>query len=165
MPCVNTLSTIERACDVTVGFEGYIYIAQEDEITSIPAAVNGEVTTDIVMEIAGTFKRIPISREPGKNKLNSDQEGDSDSGAYFSQGEFFVSGGSADRSYMYSGTKGKGFILLIPDLEGNIQIVGSKARPAAVKSNQVNDDQKGYRLVVEHRGKDLPYYYSGTITE
>lgn len=178
--CVDNLDTFEKNCPggTTTGFTGELKIAYEEEVISLtepdPSVLDHTVTVDLGMRVAaagppvieaGTFKTFPISIVPGKNKIETTVEGDADSSIYKHAGEFFIAGVTGKKSSVLSNTKGRRFVFLLEDKDGNIQIVGKPKDGASVMVEEINSDGRGYRLKVDWSSKGLLYFYTGAVVE
>lgn len=162
--CVDLTSTV-RQCEVTPGFKSFVYAILLSSVDSIPDAVAGKITTDLALVASKAFAKFPISKESGKNKINTESQGDSDSSVYLTSGEFFIGGGSAEQSSVFSTMKNGEYLFIAPDKDDKLQIIGEKDDGATFKVSQMNDESKGYKLEIQHFSKHLPYYYEGAIVE
>lgn len=163
MACPNTLDDLERQCDITLGFESVAYIAREDEVSTIGAATDGVVST-ITMVATKKFYTLPVSTVPGKNKIESDTQGDDDASYLENKSELVIPGGSGAASAVLGDTRKNRYIVILVDKDGKKWILGAKNDGAAIKPKWVHDGSvKQYTLAITATSKFFPFEFSGTI--
>ena len=164
MACPNTLATLERLCDITLGFKSKFHVARADEIDAIPAAVDGVVTTDITMLSTNVFYAFDVSKEPGKSKITATTEGDADSSVFKIEGAVTVPGSSGEASAIISDMRKNEYVGIIEDRDGQKWILGAKDDGIMFKPQLDHDGAvKQYTLNFEAYSKILPLQYTGTI--
>jgi len=160
----TTLDDILRViCDFSNGFKTALYIADESEVTAIPAAVDGVVTTAITMAAGKKFYKFDVSKESGDTKLNATAEG-TKSKVYNVELEAVIVGVEGAKSAIISGLKNCYYIVIVEDLDGRKWIVGEKDNgvdflPAMVHDGTLNE----YQLKGACKSKVLPLQYTGAI--
>ena len=161
--CPNTLENLEGLCDITLGFKGLAYIAREDEVATIGAAVDGVIPT-ITMVATKKFFSIQIAAAPGKNKIEATAQGDVDASFFENKCELVVPGGEGNASSVISDTRKNRYIVIVPDKNGKKWVLGEKEDGATIKPKWVHDGSvKQYTLEITATSKFLPLEFSGTV--
>lgn len=167
MSCPNPLKNITKICDVALGFKSKIYVAREDEVEAIPAAVDGVISSAMTMvstPAAGKFYFMAISKDLGKSQWNAVTEGAYENSVFKITGEVFIAGMSGDASASLSGTRGQEFIIVIEDKDNKKWLFGAKDDGCIIKIEATSSgDTKGYKLTWEVSSKVLPLEYSSTL--
>lgn len=164
MPCPNTLAEITKLCDVTLGFKNKFYIAREDEITTIPAAVDGVVSTAITMVATKLFYAFSVSETSGKSTLTAETEGE-DATIYNVSGQVTVTGITGGASAIISDMrKNLGYIAIMEDKDGQKWLLGNIGDSVVFKPALTHDGSvKEYTLAFAYKSKVLPLEYTSTI--
>lgn len=165
----NTLANIEQECGGSIarGLKPFLHIARRDDVTSIPAATNMVVSTNMVMSSspAGTFKKFAVSTVITKNSFKVEQVGDADSINYKITATYKIAGVTPAKMQILSGVPGCEFILICPDKNGNKWLVGDVDDGATVTwVADIGGEDNSYTLTVEWNTSHPPYNYTGTIT-
>ena len=164
MSCVELLEDIEKECDITLGFQSEVLMAEVSKIASIAAAVDG-VSATITMAAGKLFARVPISLEPGKNKITATLTGDSDGSTYENMIELVSPGLSGAKNAQFSEMrKSKGFVILATDKDGKHWILGDLENPLVCTPGMQHGDSKANTLTAKAYSKVMPIEYSGTTT-
>jgi hypothetical protein len=158
----STLLSIAAACGSAPGVVNYVDVAYETDVTTVPAATNGVITTNLTMgtaagNIQGTFNRWYTDED---STLEFEEGGN---GAYFTPVlKVNMKNMTGIKNYTLFEQRGVNLIIVAEDNNG----VKWLLRRMRIKAKGVaNADKNGYE--VEFRG--LPtqfpsYEYKGTVT-
>jgi hypothetical protein len=68
------------------------------------------------------------------------------------------------KSYILDQAHGGEYIVLAPDRNGQLRIIGDLEEGCTIRTKEQTNDKNGYDLTIEWESVHLPYYYTGTIT-
>jgi len=171
--CAANLSSIAKECGGgnSPGLKTTLYIAAKEEITTIPAATSGVISSDLTMRAydagppevqAGVFKTIAISKINGSWTVEPVGEGENIS--YRVTINAFVNKISSDKSFSLNSTTGGEFIVIAQDRNAQKRLVGDLDEGCTIKVGEQTNDANGYPITIEWDTPNLPYFYTGTIT-
>jgi hypothetical protein len=172
--CGASLAAIEKTCGGnSPGLKTYLYIAHKSEVTAIPDPDTGTLTVsgDMTMRaadagppevLAGTFKRWEISK--GGSSYESNPEGEDENVNNVVTVKAFMNKLEDAKSYILDQAHGGEYIVLAPDRNGQLRIIGDLEEGCTIRTKEQTNDKNGYDLTIEWESVHLPYYYTGTIT-
>lgn len=174
--CCETMGNIARRCGGgnKPGLKKKFHITCVDEITTIPAADADThvISDDITMRAsavgppavtAGTFKVWNISMRD--SSYIAEPQGDDENGSWLVTVKAFINKLDAATTYVLNGIAGGEYVLLVPDGNGEIRLIGELDNGCMVKTKEQTNDKNGYELTITWETNHLPYYYTGAITE
>ena len=168
-----TLANIKKSCSDAAGnasgLKTTVYIAAVSHVDSIPAAVNGEIATDIVMEpdaggvgVAGLFYEWDISKVG--QSYTFEPEGEEEDGFGTHVLAFFIPKMTAEKSNILNGSRG-GCEHHVIFRDGNALpwLMGDNAEGATVSVVPSTNDRNGYTVTCRYRAAKLLPTYTGAI--
>jgi hypothetical protein len=163
----STLATIAKACGAgnAKGLKGTLYIANKDDVATIPAAGAGThlVSTNMTMESTKKFYKWEFSKIDHDLQITS--EGDQDANTFKSVLTFLVPKVTAANTYILGlSATGCEYIVIVEDKNGNKRIIGDLVDGAILKVNEKVKDKNGYECTLEWESALPPLFYTGTIT-
>lgn len=174
MGCCETLGNIEKQCGGgnKPGLKQKIFFTCVDQVATIPApaADTHEITANMTMRAAaegppavtaGNFFTLNVSRFD--SSLISEPQGDDENVSYLNTVKVFINKQEAEKAYVLNGTSGGEFIAVIPDGNGEQQLLGELDNGCAIKIKAQTNDKNGYEVTITWESSHLPYFYSGTI--
>lgn len=169
LACITTL-TFDKNCGSNPGgLKPKIYIVSKKDVDSIPAAVDGVITGDIVLKATETW----AVWEGDKNmfKLDMNSVGEGDSKGVTSTLEMHQSGFSPAFEYHLSQQLNGDFIILAPDRKNRYRLLGDLDEGAQFPSDGIVSttganitDKNGNTLKWTYDSAHKPYFYEGTFT-
>lgn len=162
MACTCNLAAIDKECGRNApGLKTIIYLACVDDITTIGAASSHVVSTITEVTDQGFF---PISIIRKDNDLKTTPGED---GGYTTECKGFISKQSAAKANVLTQlTTDENYVAIVVDQNGKQWILGSTSHPIKAKAEAVTTPKNGYNLTLTWDGHaDLPYEYSGTISD
>ncbi|MDJ1500468.1 hypothetical protein [Xanthocytophaga agilis] len=165
--------------DNTSGVGQYIYVAKEKEILVLPlpdqddsSAATGSladlvtITRDIEMLPGKDFKRIYVTLETGE--LKHDAQGELDGMSFLNQLDFFMPGSRAEVLGFAQWAKNSSLIFLIPELDGQIRMLGHRAYPAKMipasgTTGKASADRKGSNFSFKSVRKGPAPIFAGRV--
>lgn len=170
--CCPTLGNIQKACDDAAGnasgLKTKVYIACAEHVDSIPAAVDGAIATDIVMELdtgegsSGLFYEWAISKVG--QSYTFEPEGEEEDGFGTHVLTFFIPKMTAEKSNILNGTRG-GAEHQVIFRDGNALpwLMGDNDEGATISVVPSTNDRNGYTVTVRYRAAKLLPTYTGAI--
>lgn len=164
--CVS-LTNIPNFCGTNAGgTDTYIYAILASDVIAIPAATNGDITTNISLVATKAWARWYITEDTGG--IVSEPAGEMDGKSYNNTYTGFTPKLSAAMNKLLGDTNNGSYLFLIPDRNGNLWLLGDLGRPAkiAVSGNtgENADARNGYTLTITSRSAGLPLKYSATVS-
>jgi len=147
-----------------------LYAAFKDDVTSIPAAANGDVASAIVMNGAGVFREIGIDPEVGCFLNVEEQGGEGQYGQKMYTINGHIAGDEAAQKAAIDAYAGVELILLAKKKSDGVhEIIGDIDQGIVLKFSKDTGGRagnaNGYNFVGSQDYNHLPYDYSdGTIT-
>jgi len=162
----STLAAIARACGAgnAKGLKGNVYVANKEDITTIPAAGAGThvVSTNLTMASLKVFFTWAISKIDHDLQIVS--EGDQDANSFKTTLTFLIPKVSAANTYIVGlSATGCEFVVITEDANGNKRIIGDLINGATLKVNEKVKDKNGYEVTFEWESALPPLFYTGTI--
>lgn len=162
--CGSSIADIEKTCGGNApGLKTTIYIGFKGHVASIPSPGAGThiISGDIMMEEDRGMYAWSISK--GGNSYESNPEGEDESVENEITIKAFINKLEADKTYILNDVHGGEFILLVPDRNGKMRLIGDLEEGATVRVKEQTNDKNGYDLTISWPTNHLPYYYEGDI--
>jgi hypothetical protein len=167
-----TVGDIASRCsnDNRRGLKKLVHVTTEPEVNVIPAATELKITADITMSAAGgdlpaagSFKQWNLASATGKNAFRVIAEGDEDSSQLKVEVDVNIPKVTAERVWAARG--GCNHILLVPDQNDQIRLVGEKGNGATPTNytETVNDEENSIKMTFVCYMSHPPYFYEGEI--
>lgn len=131
--------------DNTSGIAQKIYVAKLSDIETLPKPVVDDsasdsgtvdqlvtISSDIVMKAGKSFKELYVTLETGK--VDDAVQGELDGKSFRSSISFFHPGTSAEQLGFAQYVKNGNFVVLVPELDGNVRVIGHEAYPAKIEN-------------------------------
>ena len=171
--CNTSIADIMKECKkrFAPGILQKLYIAGSQEITLIPLpdADTCIVSQDITFRPAdaaatppveaGSWAEWAISRADQSFETEQD-----DNGTYVTTASFYIMGQTPEKGFILKNIGEDANVLIVPDKEGFLRIVGDLNNPADVKVKEQYTPKNGYILTITWESGAPPLYYTGAIT-
>lgn len=136
-----------------------IYVATTAEVSSIPAAANGVVSTAITMESGKKFKIWELAKAPGKNSYKFEGVGDIDSNLTKHTYVAVINKITATRLQNSKG--GCNYVMIFADNNGQKWIMGDKVNGCTMIRNGEIAGTNAITVTFEwYTGQDVDEYTS-----
>jgi hypothetical protein len=162
--CGSSIAEIEKTCGGNApGLKTTIYIGWKNYVANIPAPNNGTliITEDIEMEEDRGMYAWEISK--GGNNYESNPEGEDENVENEVVIKAFMNKLEEEKSYIMNAVHGGEYILLIPDKNGKMRLIGDLEEGCTIRVKEQTNDKNGYDLTITWPTNHLPYYYDGAI--
>ncbi len=148
---------------------GYIevFLCAKEDVSSIPAATNGDVASAIQMETAKVFTPFPLDEEVGGFLSIEEPEAEGSTGYMYTVSLFYRGNSAAARSALDT-LDGVYLVIIGRRPDGVLEIIGDPQRGIRLRINKEDAGKAGNRVGNLLQGSmdftHLPYTYSdGTI--
>jgi hypothetical protein len=130
----------EDGDDNTAGIGQHIYVAKAADIETLPEPIQPSstgtgslsdlvtITDPIVMKAGKAFRKVYCTLEKGQ--LDHEGQGEMDGQSFMNKLKFFIPGTKAEALGFAQWAKNSSLIFLVPELDGQIRLLGHKTYPA-----------------------------------
>lgn len=161
--CCAKLKNIKNACkgDRKTGTTiRKAYVACEDDVDDIPAAVNHVISSNIEMVDDATFYQWDIDEVGSTWAITTEGEGQAKE--YLFTGVYQIAGVAPAETDSIDGLIRGTPIFMQKDANDHIMLIGDKDNGANVAVGAGNSPNR-YSITVTWRGSHMPYFYTGAI--
>lgn len=164
MGCVPNLAAITKEClgGNAPGLSTTIYVIETDGVDAIGAPVAHEIST-LTMGNGGLDVFFPWAISKGDQSYNTEIEGENENVAYASTVQIFIPKSSSAKANILNDTPGAEFIVIVPDKQGNLRILGSLSEGASIVAGESLTDKNGFLVTITWTSNNLPYYFTGAV--
>lgn len=141
-----------------------VWLANPNEIDSIPAATAGVISTDIVMKtntpafVFAVWNISPV--DPG---FTGESSGDLDGIEIPISLSVFIPAMEGAKSDKINQVNGGEYVVIVEDKNGKKWILGELNDGAFIRAGVQTNDKNGYPITIEWTTARLPYEYTGVI--
>jgi len=164
MACCENLGHVLTACAGDRGTAKDVvkaYVACTEDITTIPAATDHVISSDIEFEALAHWWQLDIDKVGSSFSFASEGEGQSKQ--YLNTAIIFIAGVAADVTNAINSLIRGQATFLIQDKNGNKHLIGALDDGADVAIVAAND-RNGYTLTITWASTNMPYFYTGAVT-
>ncbi len=171
--CEETMDNVKKHCGSNApNLKQRVYATSAPEVDTIPNPTanskSNSITTDIIMRqedaaatppvAAGLFYDWKVAKANSSYKSVKD-----DNGMWNTEVKFFIPRITGPKSYILTNTGEDNHIVIAPDKNGVLHLVGETDNPADIKVEETTTPKNGYNVTVTHSGSHAPYKYEGVI--
>jgi hypothetical protein len=166
MSCAS-LAGVSKQCGPNPGgVKTTIYLARVEDIASIPTAVAGVISGDIVMK--ATKAMVPWAIELDSGNVSIETEGSVSSPSLKASAVFKIARNNAVNDTTIAGSLGQDLVVLIPKNSGKMQVIGSLDKGCWLGMKQGDGlksaDFAGKDITLTWEGlAEMPFYYEGDV--
>jgi hypothetical protein len=145
-----------------------LYLAEADEVATIPDDTDGVISTDITLEAAATigFKKFEFA--PGTCRLSHPSVGEDGAGSFDTLIDVIIDGDDGARLNLFEKMINGRFIAIVDAASNNIKVAGTKRAPLICRqinydSGADNPDRNAFTFQFKSRQGHLSKQYTGVV--
>lgn len=159
MPCSSNVAAIEAFCGSANApmLDRKLYITSADNITTIPAASNHVISSNMTM--SGLFYEWFFSKEESSYSSEIDENG-----MWQTEVKIFIEKQTSAKSHILNGVNGDNYVAIVVDRNGESRLIGDTTNGCRIRVRETTTPKNGYEVTITWESPLAPYFYTGTIT-